>query len=210
LNRYLRYHTLWRVFSFATRLLTLILNFDLVLKHFNLDYIFWTKCFRALILEILIQYEDTFFGTKTFGLGYGCFPLTNHLQCGGVHWPTAHKTFGPENLWRTSGNILVVSLDLCSSRVSAFYANSFLNIHLSTLWFLSELRTFVFTFELWLLMNFWASLLYVWLLCWTLLCCCSCCRGELLFGSSLPPLKIDWTLTCDEFVVQCFVFGTRS
>jgi hypothetical protein len=46
---------LWRDISFATKtfdLITLILNFDLVLKNFNLDYIFWTKSIRALILDI--------------------------------------------------------------------------------------------------------------------------------------------------------------
>jgi hypothetical protein len=29
---------------------TFILNFDLVLKNFSMDYIFWTKCVGALIL----------------------------------------------------------------------------------------------------------------------------------------------------------------
>jgi hypothetical protein len=32
-------------FLLVSRLLTLILNFDLVLKNFNLDYIFWTQWF---------------------------------------------------------------------------------------------------------------------------------------------------------------------
>jgi hypothetical protein len=39
-------------FLLVSRLLTLILNFDLVLKNFNLGYIFLTICTRALILEV--------------------------------------------------------------------------------------------------------------------------------------------------------------
>jgi hypothetical protein len=40
------------MFPMVPRLLTLILNFDLVLKNFNLNDIFGTKCVRALIVEI--------------------------------------------------------------------------------------------------------------------------------------------------------------
>jgi hypothetical protein len=47
---------------------TLILNFDLALKKFNLGYIFSTKCAMALIHEIWMDDEKTFFGTTTFDL----------------------------------------------------------------------------------------------------------------------------------------------
>jgi hypothetical protein len=55
--------TLWRDLSYGTKtfdLMTLIMNFDLVVKNFNLSYIFWTKCTRALILDIEMHYEETF------------------------------------------------------------------------------------------------------------------------------------------------------
>ena len=48
--------SLWKDLSYGTKTfdlnVTLILNFDLVLKNFNLGYIFWTKFVKALIHEI--------------------------------------------------------------------------------------------------------------------------------------------------------------
>jgi hypothetical protein len=47
--------SLWRNLSFGTKtfdLVTVTLNFELVLKNFDLDYIFWTRCVRALIFEV--------------------------------------------------------------------------------------------------------------------------------------------------------------
>jgi hypothetical protein len=45
----------WRDLSFSTQmfdLVTLILNFDLILKNFNLGYIFWSKWDGTLLLKI--------------------------------------------------------------------------------------------------------------------------------------------------------------
>jgi hypothetical protein len=65
-------YVLWGDLSFSTKtvdLVTLILNFDLVLTNFNLDYIFWTKCVRAFDTgEIDALQRVLSIGTNTFDL----------------------------------------------------------------------------------------------------------------------------------------------
>jgi hypothetical protein len=68
---------------------TLILNFDLVLKNCNLGYIFWTKCVGALILEIQI--------IKSLFLWYQDFwPCDVYLKLwplSGSHFPASYVVY---------------------------------------------------------------------------------------------------------------------
>jgi hypothetical protein len=75
------------------RLVTLKLNFDLVLKNFNLGYIVWTKCVGFLYLRYRIDvlWWDLSFGNKTCDLDL--VYLLNQM-CWGF------DTWGIDALWR--------------------------------------------------------------------------------------------------------------
>jgi hypothetical protein len=73
-------------------LVTLILNFDLVLKNFNLGYIFWTKCVKALILEMENLYEDTFLLVPRFFTLFLNFDLVlKNFNLGYIFWTMGDK-----------------------------------------------------------------------------------------------------------------------
>jgi hypothetical protein len=69
-------------------LVTLILNFGLVLKNFNLDYIFWTKCVKSSDKwDIHALWRDLSFDAKTFHFETLNFDLVlKSINLGYIFW----------------------------------------------------------------------------------------------------------------------------
>jgi hypothetical protein len=99
---------LWDI-SFGTKtfdLVTLTLNFDLVLKktliqNFNLDYIFWTKRVTALILGIHMHYEETF-SYKDF------WPCDLDLEL----WPSFEKKYNLYYIFKLNQSTSALILEI--------------------------------------------------------------------------------------------------